>query len=1094
MSPKQDTQEEQQRIGRAGRIALWGGGGIVAVLALLSWLIYSAIGRPIQAPAWLHSRIEARLAQMLPDMDVSFGALSVIVNANGRPRVQLRDVEISQPDGPVILAMSDLETGLALKPLLQGKAQLGRVRLSGEAIHVTRRKDGSFDLSFGAALPQVGQAARIQELIDGLDGLLLSPQLSSLTRIDADALIVRYEDLRAGRAWTIDGGRVRLTRDGDDLRISGDLAVLSGYDYATTVELNFESRIGETEAQFGMIFEDMPAQDIAVQSAAVAWLDVVRAPISGALRGSVTETGIGDISGTVQISDGVIQPTDQTRPIPFTEARTYFTYFPDAETLVFDEVSVSSEWITARAEGKAILRGLETGLPEELLGQFTLTGLSTNPDDLLDAPLSLDAAEMSFRMELDPFVLHMGELMLEEQGQVVVLSGEAAAEPEGWRLAVQGQADRLDSDVVLALWPESLKTKTRTWVAENILDVTLSRGQLAYRKLPNQPHDLYAGFEFDGAKVRFSRNMPPIEAGSGHAEIRGTRFIASADRGHIRAVQGGAIDIAGSSIVIPNTTIKPTPARVELNTSSTITAALSLLDSDPLNLLTKAGRPVDLADGRAQARGTLDLLLKKKLQKEEISFDITADLRNLRSDKIVPGRVLRAARLDLSAQNELLTISGSGRIGQVPFDAVFEDDLRPEDKGRSRVYGVAELSNAFLDEFSIALPRDTLTGRGDGVFDLDLRKGEAARFTLSSDLKGIGLRVPELGWALGQETGGTFEINGQLSQPLQVERMSLQAPGMSAVGTLSLTEDGALDRVQFDTVAAGAWLNAPVTLVGRGKGVAPAVEVNGGWIDLPSRPDIAGRGGDGGAGSTPISAALDRVQVTKSIALTGVRGDFTTGDGFAGTFTGRINGQAPVTGRVFPVGGRTGIDISANDAGAAIAAAGLLKKGHQGTLALRLTPVSDLGNYDGRLKIENIRIREVPALASLLHAISVVGLLEQMGGPGILFGEVEARFRLTPDQLILRESSAVGASMGLSMDGIYDFKQNKMDFQGVLSPIYAINAIGSLLTRKGEGLIGFNYSLRGSPDKPSVQVNPLSIFTPGMFREIFRRPPPKVSE
>ncbi|MBR9651816.1 DUF3971 domain-containing protein [Thalassovita aquimarina] len=1092
MPPKHDNQQQKRPISRAGRIALWSGGGIVAVLLLLTWLIYSSIGRPIQAPAWLHNRIEARLAQLLPDMDVSFGALSVVITANGRPRVQLRDVEISQPDGPVILAMSDLETGLALKPLLKGDAQLGRVRLSGGAIHVTRRKDGSFDLSFGSTLPQVEQAASIQELKAGLDALLLSPQLRNLTRIDADALIVRYEDLRSGRAWTIDGGRLRLTREGDDLRIGGDLALLSGLDYATTVELNFESTIGMPEAHFGMIFEDMPAQDIAVQSAAVAWLDVVRAPISGALRGSVNETGFGEISGTVQIADGVIQPTDQTRPIPFNTARTYFTYFPDAQTLVFDEVSIASEWITARAEGKAILQGLETGMPEEFLGQFTLTGLSANPDDLLDAPLSLDAAQMSFRMELNPFVLHMGELMLEEQGQVVVLSGEAAAEPDGWRMAVLGQASKLDPDVVLKLWPDSLKTKTRTWVAENILGATLSRGQLAYRKLPNQPHDLYAGFEFDDAKVRFSRHMPPIEGGSGHAEIRGNRFTASADRGHIRAAQGGMIDIAGSSIIIPDTTIRPTPARIVLDTSSTVTAALSLLDSKPLHLMTKAERPVDLADGRAEAHGTLELLLKKKLKPEEVNFDITADLRNLRSDKIVPGRELRAARLDLSAQNDLLTISGKGRIGQVPFDAVFEDDLRPEDKGRSRVYGVAELSSAFLDEFSIALPRNTLSGRGDGVFELDLRKGEPARFTLSSDLKGIGLRVPELGWALAQDTGGSFEVGGLLSKPLSVDRMSLQAPGLIAAGTLSLTEAGTLDRLQLDQVVAGAWLNAPLALVGRGKGMAPAVEVNGGSIDLTKRPVTASSGG--GSGGSPISAALDRVQVTKSIALTGVRGDFTTEGGFSGTFAGRINGKAPVTGRAFPVGGRSGFDLSASDAGAAVAAAGLLNKGHKGTLALRLVPVAEEGNYDGRLKIENIRIREVPALAALLHAISVVGLLEQMGGAGILFGEVEAQFRVTPDQVILSKSSAVGASMGLSMDGIFDLKKNRMDFQGVLSPIYALNAIGSILTRKGEGLIGFNYTLRGSPDKPSVQVNPLSIFTPGMFREIFRRPSPKVSQ
>ena len=41
------------------------------------------------------------------------------------------------------------------------------------------------------------------------------------------------------------------------------------------------------------------------------------------------------------------------------------------------------------------------------------------------------------------------------------------------------------------------------------------------------------------------------------------------------------------------------------------------------------------------------------------------------------------------------------------------------------------------------------------------------------------------------------------------------------------------------------------------------------------------------------------------------------------------------------------------------------------------------------------------------------------------------------------------------------------------------------------------YSISSSPAldaAPRVTVNPLSIFTPGMFREIFRRPAPKVSQ
>ena len=131
-------------------------------------------------------------------------------------------------------------------------------------------------------------------------------------------------------------------------------------------------------------------------------------------------------------------------------------------------------------------------------------------------------------------------------------------------------------------------------------------------------------------------------------------------------------------------------------------------------------------------------------------------------------------------------------------------------------------------------------------------------------------------------------------------------------------------------------------------------------------------------------------------------------------------------------------------------------------------------------------------MAELLNAISVVGLIDALNGPGILFGNVEADFVLSPTRVILTKSSAVGPSMGISLDGIYDLGTRQMDMQGVVSPLYALNGIGQIFTRQGEGLFGFNFTLRGAAEKPQVQVNPLSIMTPGLFREIFRRPPPKV--
>ncbi len=93
-------------------------------------------------------------------------------------------------------------------------------------------------------------------------------------------------------------------------------------------------------------------------------------------------------------------------------------------------------------------------------------------------------------------------------------------------------------------------------------------------------------------------------------------------------------------------------------------------------------------------------------------------------------------------------------------------------------------------------------------------------------------------------------------------------------------------------------------------------------------------------------------------------------------------------------------------------------------------------------------------MAALVNAISVVGLVNEMNGDGIYFDEVEAEFRLTPGRMTLTRGSAVGASLGLSMDGVFATDTGQIAMQGVITPVYLINGVGSLLTRKGEGIAG----------------------------------------
>jgi hypothetical protein len=353
------------------------------------------------------------------------------------------------------------------------------------------------------------------------------------------------------------------------------------------------------------------------------------------------------------------------------------------------------------------------------------------------------------------------------------------------------------------------------------------------------------------------------------------------------------------------------------------------------------------------------------------------------------------------------------------------------------------------------------------------------------------IAVPQVSWTKPAGNAGKLEVAATLGPVPSVERLEISGPGLAASGSVRFTQDKLLDRLRFNQVKVGNWLDVPLDLVGRGAGRPVQVVLRGGTLDL--RRAKFGKSASNPA-APPMEVQLDRLQITDTIALTQMQGRFGTAKGLDGSFQARLNGNSPVEGSLVPQGGRSAVRLNSADAGGVLRSAGLLKQVVGGNLSLILSPVGSGGAFDGRLEIKAVRVKDAPGIAALLNAVSVVGLINELNGDGIYFDDVEASFRLTPNRLTLTEASAVGASMGLSMDGTYALDSGLIAMQGVISPVYLLNGIGSLFTRKGEGLIGFNYALSGLAKEPKVSVNPLSALTPAMFREIFRAPPPKLPE
>ncbi|MGB0440419.1 MAG: hypothetical protein ACPGFC_10000, partial [Paracoccaceae bacterium] len=442
-------------------------------------------GRTVQVPDWLRSILADQLDTAVPGAELEFSGLRVGLGSDWQVFVALRDVELRGRGGVPMAEAGSLRMQITPLALMRGRAGISDVQMSDIALAVRRDTDGRLALAFEEALAAGGTMPDLTQLIAALDGVLTSAHLATLRSVEVDAVTLRYEDYRANRAWTADGGRLSLARDlgSGALSLRGDFAVLTGGSGVATVAMTAASVVGQNDVTLSIAVADVPSEQIATQSAALAWLGAVRAPISGSFRAHLRPNGhLGPLNGTLQAGQGVVQPDPGARPIPFDAARSYVTYDPDTGGLRFDELSVQADWGRVRIVGQASLEGYGTelaplgtepdalplnimpsnALPDTLSGQFRVSELSLNPNALFDAPLTLTrGAEVDLHLALNPFTLRLGRIWVDDDRLPLHASGVVRADPSGWTVSLDGRVDQIDAQDVLSFWPPEFQAKPR---------------------------------------------------------------------------------------------------------------------------------------------------------------------------------------------------------------------------------------------------------------------------------------------------------------------------------------------------------------------------------------------------------------------------------------------------------------------------------------------------------------------------------------------------------------------------------------------------------------------------------------------------------
>jgi hypothetical protein len=1034
--------------------------------------------------------LEGRGRLTIGHMDIGF--------SNGwSPKIRLLNVVLLDQDSHPLVDFAELRILINIKAALKGQLKPRALTLVGAEIILQRNAQGAFNL-FWTRDPTKGIASR-SAAVSHIDlnnfGTFMhriaqsfsTPMLEQMSEISGEGLALIYDDQFTGQRWTMGDGRLSLLNMKDQLVIELGASVSTTSGTNGQVVLRAVSVKNGGNSKISVTIDQIEAADLVAQTPAFGWIGVIDAPISGRIAGVFSNAGeINGVEGTLDVGQGMLAPKGMNSEIRFEKAGLAFDYGSKLGVLNLHGLNVQSKMLQLQGRGQIYAPQIEENLPEKYIAQFQLDQFRIDSKGLFEAPIAFDSAQMDLRVNMRPFAIDIGQLSLKGDASHYFAKGKLRATPDGWAAKINLDIDQLSQARLLSLWPEKVIPKTRKWLSNNIKSANYAEIKANLQIAPNRAPVIGLGFNFMNAALRFMPAMPLLTDAKGYGSLVNGQYTVVFNKGIVTPSDEGAIDIAGTVAVVPDVTKIPADLHVALLAQSSLKSVLTLVDLPPFNLIEKAKKTPNFASGQAKIKGNFDLTLVKGLKTEDVRYLITGEVRDFLSKVIVPNYAVSGAITDISITQKSMAIGGDFFMEGVPLRALYETNFGSEGKPSAkpaRITGEIILSPETMRIFKIAAPKGLLMGSSWVPFEIKLVKNQTPIGHLQADMTDFAMELPSVGWKKGKGKAGTLLVDASLSTPIFVDRLDFFTEGLDVKGKISLKSGGELDEMAFHKFVLSPWFDGSFSVVGEGVGQAPKLVVTGGMLDLRSYENADGypKGSE-----SKLSVNLNKLRISETLSLTGFQGEFDLKSGFQGDFKGLVNATAPITGVITPSLKGMNLLVTSQNSGAALKAANIFDAAEGGVLTMSITRPEAPSPMIGNMHINNVNVKNAAILAEMLNAISVVGLVNQLSGQGLAFEEVSVDFMFEPDYIQLSNGYAAGASLGGTLSGRYGLNDKFLDMQGVISPLYLFNGVGSILTGRGEGFFSFNYKLRGSSDTPEVSVNPFSIITPGLFRNILK--------
>ncbi len=1116
-----ERQERARR--RPGPLALCGHGlhGLLRValrlgllLALLvGGLVFAARQGPIALPDFLVAKARAEIAQRLaPGLSAEIGGLSIGLGRGLAPAIAAKDVLLRGQDGAALLQAERLEAVFAREPDPE-TSPLGQIRIAGIAIDgiafdFTRTAEGGFAVAtggaggrFALAGPQAA-AAQLRMLLD-------TPTFSSLTEVQLSDITLHVTDAITGRSLNAHTETLGFDRDGEVLRLSGNLTLpgaISAADPNSAVPgalaLSIVQPAPEAEIAFAFGLREVvpsalarlpgagPLADVAARLAAPVTLD-----LSGRLAGD--EIFPAALAGEVEVGAGQVYLPGINEAQPIDRLAAELRLSLGGRRLEIRDIDLAGPAMALR--GRLDLLSEGTG-GARIAAQLAIDHLAVDPGALetsgaMPTPagarpathaaamaqvLSLDGLWADFSYDRNAGHLTLAALTVHKDGAELTARGQIdpGTAERGPSYTADLAFSPISAEALLALWPETLLVPTRRWLARNLVSGQISGFEAAIHRAPGGDPSAALNFAFADAVLTPARGLPLISQASGIGSFADGQFALRLDRGITQALEGGEIALSNGRLLLDTRGPPPKLLSLTVQADAPAAAALSfsripaLRGTNPaLPRPPPAPTPVEPADlrGSASAEVALRVPIGVPGLGLPVGFEIRGIGRDIATRSLLKGRLVTADEVAVTARNGLLLIGGDAKLEGAPVTFQLRHELR-RDPPPAQISAEGALDQRLLDAFAIKIPGVELAGAGRAQAEVALIRGAPPRVRLSADLAGLAIRQAALGLDKPAASRGRLELAGALGSAPQLDQLLLETPELAFDGRVRMRPGGGLEELALRRVRLGDWAELGLRHVRQPDG-SLRLEVTGGTVDLSNRPDTGTPPlpqGTGASARTRIFVSLDRLTLAPGLSLTALNGEVS--QRLEGRLRARLNGGPQLSITLRRNGRRTGIDLAARDAGAVLSALGAGVHLAGGDLAVRVDQRDRPGHWQGELTVRNARLHDAPGAAALLAALNVGSALEQAAGAGIALDAIRARFALAPDRIEIARASAEGPALGIAVDGRIDLARRRLDLSGSAAPLGTFNRAGLAPARRGEGGLTIGFTLRGPVDRPRVDI------------------------